>query len=62
MTNYFVLVERGEGFAGNTEDSVTLDLFRLLIYMVAIQRYENLLCYSSFVNCFICINVYKVTM
>lgn len=62
MTNYLILVERGEGFAGNTEDSVILDLFRSLIYMVAIWRHENLLCYLSFVDCFICINVYKVKM
>lgn len=56
---YFILVERGVGFAGNTEDSVTLDLFRALIYMVAIWMYEKLLRYLWFVNCFICINIHN---
>lgn len=58
MTRYFILVERGEGFAGNTEDSVTLDLFRALIYMVAIWMYEKLLRYLWFVNSFIYILIF----
>lgn len=59
MTRYFIFVERGEGFAGNTEDSVTLDLFRALIYMVAIWMYEKLLRYLWFVNSFIYINIHN---
>lgn len=58
IENDFILVEKGEGFGGNTEDSVTLDLFRALIYMVAIWMYEKLLRYLWFVNSFIYILIF----